>query len=142
MKGLRRLFSNVYPYHSKKEIQRLNEFPFQLYTKEMASPESTTKIKIDSIEEGMKQVFQIVMTAIAEDQLDDLEDLLEHNLLQKLKTYFASFKESGYKIILNGSIEGTEIAHFYTSYYSGAVLPYRNLNFSSENYASSQLSQL
>lgn len=127
---------------SKSEQLISLEFPLQLGSAlpEFLVNEPEKFIPPIAIKEGMCQAYELLVSSMAENNVEDLTDLVEYNFLTKLRNSLRILKEKhDYHIKLVGDIEDCEVFLIYSMYVSGSILPYRNLNFPQEEYLVSSM---
>ncbi|CAG9328781.1 unnamed protein product [Blepharisma stoltei] len=144
MNFLKRYFSVAYPYHLKPKnlAQALIDFPLQFDSEEPdimqekhdSQVENNKFLKEEGDSEGIKAVFETLLSSIAQENFISLEDLVEFNMLKKLKTSWEEYKKLGYKIMTTGSIDDAKVTVLDKTCTSGNFLPYRNLNFPKSEY--------
>ena len=124
------IFKAKYPYHEfGKEInQKLVDFPLLINSKAILPPlrNASTVSYI--------QLFRGFMENFSSEQFDRLEEIIEWNMLQKIKKNWSKYKELGYSMKLIGDPNTIKMCRIYEESTTGSILPQRNCNFSSEHY--------
>ncbi|CAG9318635.1 unnamed protein product [Blepharisma stoltei] len=129
-----------YPYHlhPKAIIQDLVDFPLQFYSRDLALKNMDRSLNIfhaKMLKEAGHRC-RLFLSLLANNKIQDLEDLCELNLYKKIKNSIASFKGQGYTIKSIGDIEKSKTIYLGSTKYIGNLLPYRNLNLPKFNYKS------
>ncbi|CAG9328335.1 unnamed protein product [Blepharisma stoltei] len=138
MKILPRKILPPYPYHihPKAIIQDLVDFPLQFYSKDI-DLNNIDRILNYFHAKMLKDASRscgLFLSLLANNRIQDLEDLCEWNLYKKIKDSMISFKGQGYAIKSIGDIERSKTIYLGRTKYIGNLLPYRNLNLPKSNY--------
>ena len=80
---------------------------------------------------GYLKAYEVLLTSIATNKLEDLEGLIEFNFLKKIEKSLKELHSRGYKLNLSGDIDKTKIYEGSIMSFFGHILPFRNLKLES-----------
>ena len=99
--------------------------PEQLNTDNMMKSSAIT----GEFNTGLQMMFSAFMDSLAQGDTSDLAELTEHNMCNKIRNDLSDLEKQKLKLkLIEGDTEQTQFFVLENSVYTGAVLPYRNLN--------------
>ena len=117
----------------------LKKFPISFGTQAKIT-EDLTEVTTNFDEyDGFLKAYEVLLTSIATNTLENLEGALEFNFLRKLQTSLKELDSHGFKLKLSGDVKGTNIYSRSTTAYCGPILPFRNLMMPSSKLSISKI---